>query len=58
MAELVRLTISKPADMRERIAALEKENLDAQMHRAELLVENGYQVEYLDDIYSCPLCRA
>ena len=57
MAELVRLTISKPADMRERIAALEKENLDAQMRRAELLVENGYQVEYLDDIYSCPLCR-
>ena len=27
------------------------------MRRAELLVENGYPVTYLDEIVSCPLCR-
>ena len=57
MTELVRLTISHPADLKERLAALEKDNLDIQMRRAELLVENGWPVEYLDDIYSCPKCR-
>ena len=57
MTELVRLTISHPADLKERLAALEKDNLDIQMRRAELLVENGWSVEYLDDIYSCPKCR-
>ena len=57
MTELVRLTISHPVDLKERLAALEKDNLDIQMRRAELLVENGWPVEYLDDIYSCPKCR-
>ena len=57
MTELVRLTISHPVDLKERLAALEKDNLDIQMRRAELLVENGWPVEYLDDIYACPHCR-
>ena len=57
MTELVRLTIARPADMKERLAALERENLDLQVRRAELLVENGWPVEYLDDIYACPHCR-
>ena len=57
MTELVRLTISRPADLKERLAALEKDNLDIQVRRAELLVENGWPVEYLDDIYACPKCR-
>lgn len=57
MTELVRLTISRAAGMKERLAALEKDNLDLQMRKAELLVENGYPVEYLDDIYSCSNCR-
>ena len=57
MTELVRLTISHPVDLKERLAALEKDNLDIQVRRAELLVENGWSVEYLDDIYSCPKCR-
>lgn len=57
MTELVRITVSRPVDMNEKLAALERENLDCQMRRAELLVENGYTVEYLNDIYSCPDCR-
>ena len=57
MTELVRLTISHPVDLKERLGAPGKDNLDIQMRRAELLVENGWPVEYLDDIYSCPKCR-
>ena len=57
MAELAKLTLSHPADLQERLQALRGENLDKQMRRAELLVENGYPVTYLDEIVSCPLCR-
>lgn len=57
MAEIVRLTISRSADMKERIDALREENLDLQMLRAELLTEYGFGVEYLDEIVSCPKCR-
>ena len=57
MRELLKLTIQHPADMAEQIAALEKENLETQARRAELLTENGLPMDYLDDIYSCPKCR-
>ena len=57
MAELVRITIARKPDMAERIAMLEHSNLDCQVRRAELLVENGYGMDYLDDIYSCRDCR-
>lgn len=57
MAELVRLTVSRRDDLREQIEGLKERNLDMQMRRAELLTESGYGMDYLDDIYSCPLCR-
>ncbi len=57
MRELLRLTLQHPADMAERIAALEKENLESRARRAELLVENGLPTDYLDEIVSCPICR-
>jgi len=57
MAELVRLTVSKRPDMAQRIRELERENLDLQMRRAELLVENGWSLDYLDEIVSCEKCR-
>jgi DNA replication protein DnaC len=31
--------------------------LELQARRAELLVENGWPIDYLDDIYSCKKCR-
>ena len=31
MTELVRITVSRPVDMNEKLAALERENLDCQM---------------------------
>ena len=57
MAKLVQLTLSRRSDMQEQLAALEKENLDLQMRRAELLTEHGWPVDYLDEIVSCRLCR-
>lgn len=57
MTQLVRLTIAKPQDLQAQIKALERENLDLQVRRGELLVENGYPLEYLDEICSCPKCR-
>ena len=57
MAELVRLTLSRPSDLQEQIRQLQERNLDLQMRRAELLAENGYPVDWLDEIVSCPLCH-
>ena len=57
MRELLQLTIRRPADMAAQIAALERQNLESQARRAELLVENGLPTDYLDEIVSCPKCR-
>ena len=57
MAELVRLTLSKPSDLQEQIRHLQERNLELQMHRAELLTENGYSIDWLDEIFTCPKCR-
>lgn len=57
MTQIVRLTISKRADMAEQIAAIRDENLGLQMRRAELLTEHGFGLDYLDEIVSCHKCR-
>lgn len=57
MTELVRVTISRKGDVKERVKALEAENLDLQVRKAELLNKAGYPVEYLDDIYCCKKCK-
>ena len=57
MTELVRLTLSKAPDVKERIAAIQKRNLDMQAEKAELLVGHGYPMDYLEDIYSCKICK-
>lgn len=57
MGELLRLTVSKSPDIAGRIDALRRENLDLQAEKAELLVEHGFGMDYLDDIYSCPECK-
>lgn len=57
MAELVRLTVSKTPGLSEKLDELKEQNLELQRRRAEALVEHGYPVEYLDDIYSCSICR-
>lgn len=57
MTELVRLTISRDEKLKARLEALEKENLELQARRTELLVENGYAEDWLEPIFSCPHCR-
>lgn len=36
---------------------LRRESLDLQARRAELLVENGWPMDYLDGAWDCPRCR-
>ncbi|MBQ7896288.1 MAG: ATP-binding protein [Oscillospiraceae bacterium] len=57
MTELVRITISRKGDVREQIKKLENENLDLQMRKAELLTAAGFPTDYMEDIYSCRLCK-
>jgi len=57
MLETVRLTIAKAPDMAEKIEAIREENLELQMRRAELLTEQGFGLDYLDEIISCEKCR-
>jgi DNA replication protein len=57
MAQLVKLTIGKGPDLKERIAEIREKNLDLQMRRAELLTEAGFGADYLNEIVSCSLCR-
>lgn len=56
MSELVKLTLTRPKDLAERLDMLREANLDLQMRRAELLTEHSYPIDYLDDIVSCRIC--
>lgn len=57
MTELVRLTIAKGANIKDRIDLIKEENLALQQRKAQLLTSKGYSEDYLDDIYSCPVCK-
>ena len=57
MRELIRVTLSKAPDMAQQLARLRQDNLALQERRVDLLAENGYAPDYLDSIYSCPLCQ-
>ena len=57
MTQVVRLTLSHTPALQEKLAALKEDNLNLQMRKAELLVEYGYPMEYLDEIIDCPDCR-
>ncbi|MDO5444429.1 MAG: ATP-binding protein [Eubacteriales bacterium] len=57
MIELTRTVMSGSADAEEKTASLKEKNIDLQMRKAELLVQNGYPSDWLDDIYSCSLCH-
>lgn len=55
--QLAGFAVSNSPDKSKNISALRDENLSLQMRKAELLVENGFPSDYLDEIYSCPLCH-
>ena len=57
MIRLAKLAASRDSRKRNDIAALREENLDLQVKRAEALTAAGYPTDWLDDIFSCPVCQ-
>ncbi|MCF0138300.1 MAG: ATP-binding protein [Oscillospiraceae bacterium] len=57
MSELVKLTVSRDPELRERLEALERENLRLQADRERLLAEHGYAPDWLEPVFSCRKCR-
>ena len=57
VSTLLRLAVSHDSGRDASIASLREENLSLQMKRAELLVEHGYPIDWLDDVFSCPRCK-
>lgn len=57
MARIVALTVGRSPQIKEEMEMLKEQNLSLQMERAELLVENGFGSDYLDEIISCEKCR-
>jgi len=57
MVRLMRLTLSGAPDIKERISEIERENLELQAKKAELLTQRGYPVDYLEPEYHCSICQ-
>ena len=57
MIELAKLVISGDPDTADRIAQLRRENTDLRERRRILITGSGYPENYLDNIYSCALCK-
>ena len=57
MANVVALVASKSSGCEEKIKAVSEENISIQNRMEQLLVENGYDKNYLGEIYSCEKCR-
>ena len=57
MAELARLALSHDGALAQKLETLQRDNLELQARRAELLVSLGKPIDYLDEIVSCPICR-
>lgn len=57
MVDLTKLVLSGKPSSQSAMEELKSQNLDLQIRKAELLTENGYPSNWLDDIYSCSLCH-
>ena len=57
MAELCALTFSREPDARDKITALREKNMAMQRERAGILRRYGLGEDYLDELYSCPICH-
>lgn len=55
-AELIKIACAG-GNTQEQLAALSQRNLDAQQRRAALLKEAGFPADYLDNVYTCPVCK-
>lgn len=57
MIELLGLTMRHGSDPTDALRTLERENLDLQAQRAELLTAYHLPIDYTDEIFTCPNCR-
>ncbi len=57
LGKLIAIITERADDAREKISALEKENLALQERIRTVLIKNGYPSDYLSPIYNCKLCR-
>ncbi len=57
MTDTIRLTLSRDPDLKAKIAAIERDNRELQEEKAEMLAAAGFPSDYLNDIFSCPVCR-
>lgn len=55
--DIVSLVINKSEDTAEAVKRIKQENLEIQARMTDILVENGYDADYLKPIYFCPICR-
>ena len=55
MLEVIRLTLQR-GDITPALKELETRSLDLQMKKGEILAQNGYAVDYLEEVHSCPHC--
>lgn len=55
-AELIKIACAG-GNTQEQLAALSQRNLDAQQRRVALLKEAGFPADYLDNVYTCPVCK-
>lgn len=56
-AKVIALIAEGSPDISARLSELENNNLFLQEKQRALLVKNGYPADYLDLLYSCPLCK-
>jgi len=57
MSDLVRLAFSKSDTQLDELKTLQDSNLRLQEERASALEAHGFARNYLDEIFSCPICR-
>lgn len=55
--KVIALIAEGSPDISARLSELESNNLFLQEKQRALLVKNGYPADYLDLVYTCPLCR-
>jgi len=55
--ELSKLILERKGNFRENLEKIKNGNLQGQKMIASLLRQNGYPEDYLEPVYSCPVCR-
>ena len=57
VGEVLDLTVNRCGDTAAALARVQQKSLDLCGEKTELLVENGFPADWLDEIIDCPICR-